>query len=176
VAIGNVVRGVPLNGDGYFSLPLFNILNWYALLVGVFGLVVLATHGATFLAYRARGRVRERAARIGRRLWWAEVLLFLGLIGPTYGVREGMLENLGEHPWTLVFPLLAAAGSRGASPLPASAAVESRLPIRTRRQPEQPYRRQCRCRQLRARGGDRVAARGGVLRIRVPAVLPSPLT
>src|SRR5215217_4431388 len=31
VAIGNVVRGVPLNDDGYFSLPLFNILNWYGL-------------------------------------------------------------------------------------------------------------------------------------------------
>jgi cytochrome bd ubiquinol oxidase subunit II len=107
VAIGNVVRGVPLNGDGYFSLPLFNILNWYALLVGVFGLVVLATHGAAFLAYRARGQVRERAARMGRRLWWAQLLLFGGLIGPTYGVREGMLENLGEHPWTLVFPALA---------------------------------------------------------------------
>jgi cytochrome bd ubiquinol oxidase subunit II len=107
VAIGNVVRGVPLNGDGYFSLPLFNILNWYALLVGVFGLVVLATHGAAFLAYRARGQVRERAARMGCRLWWAQLLLFGGLIGPTYGVREGMLENLGEHPWTLVFPALA---------------------------------------------------------------------
>jgi cytochrome d ubiquinol oxidase subunit II len=108
IAIGNVVRGVPLHGDGYFSLPLFNILNWYALLVGVFGLVVLATHGAAFLAYRARGQVRERAARMGRRLWWAQLLLFGGLIGPTYGVREGMLENLGEHPWTLVFPALAA--------------------------------------------------------------------
>ena len=30
VALGNVVRGVPLGADGYFSLPLFNILNWYA--------------------------------------------------------------------------------------------------------------------------------------------------
>src|SRR3954464_1383222 len=48
VALGNVVRGVPLGADGYFHLSLFGILNWYALLVGVFGLVVLVTHGATF--------------------------------------------------------------------------------------------------------------------------------
>jgi cytochrome bd ubiquinol oxidase subunit II len=60
VAIGNVVRGVPLNDDGYFSLPLFNILNWYGLLVGVFGLVVLATHGAAFLAFQRR-RLHGRA-------------------------------------------------------------------------------------------------------------------
>jgi cytochrome d oxidase subunit CydB len=39
VALGNVVRGVPLGPDGYFHLPLFSILNWYALLVGAFGLV-----------------------------------------------------------------------------------------------------------------------------------------
>jgi len=42
VALGNVVRGVPLGPDGYFSLPLFHILNWYALLIGVFGLTAVA--------------------------------------------------------------------------------------------------------------------------------------
>src|SRR5205085_2516274 len=29
VALGNVVRGVPLDARGYFHLPLFQILNWY---------------------------------------------------------------------------------------------------------------------------------------------------
>jgi cytochrome bd ubiquinol oxidase subunit II len=109
VALGNVVRGVPLGADGYFSLSLFHILNWYALLVGIFGLVALATHGAVFLAYRASGAVAERAALIGRRLWWAEVVLFVALIGPTAAVRDEMLTNLTDHPWTLVFPLLAVA-------------------------------------------------------------------
>src|SRR5919199_2304446 len=68
VALGNVVRGVPLEPSGYFSLPLFHILNWYALLVGVFGLVVLCAHGATFLAWRATGAFAERAAGLARRL------------------------------------------------------------------------------------------------------------
>src|SRR3954462_3570980 len=68
VALGNVVRGVPLGPDGYFSLPLFNILNWYALLIGVFGLVVLAGHGAGFLAWRAEGAMQERAGRTARRV------------------------------------------------------------------------------------------------------------
>src|ERR1700716_3470015 len=59
VALGNVVRGVPLGADGYFHLPLFSILNWYALLIGVFGLAVLAHHGAVFLAWRTRGSLAE---------------------------------------------------------------------------------------------------------------------
>jgi cytochrome bd ubiquinol oxidase subunit II len=107
VALGNVVRGVPLGSDGYFSLPLFNILNWYALLVGVFGLVVLATHGASFLAARGAGPLTERARLWARRLWFGNAFLFVALIGPTYAVRDEMLTNLVDHPWRLVFPLLA---------------------------------------------------------------------
>src|SRR5213593_4653120 len=38
VALGNIVRGVPLQADETFHLSLFETLNWYALLVGVFGL------------------------------------------------------------------------------------------------------------------------------------------
>jgi len=107
VALGNVVRGVPLGADGYFSLPLFNILNWYALLVGVFGLVVLAAHGAGLLAFRGTGDLAGRARRWARGLLIPEVILFVALIGPTYSVRDEMLTNLVDHPWRLAFPLLA---------------------------------------------------------------------
>jgi cytochrome d ubiquinol oxidase subunit II len=107
VALGNVVRGVPLGPDGYFGLPLFHILNWYALLIGVFGLVTLMTHGAHFLAWRGTGDLAARARRWALPLWGLEVLLFLGLIAPTVNVREKMVTNLTDHPWTLIFPLLA---------------------------------------------------------------------
>jgi cytochrome bd ubiquinol oxidase subunit II len=109
VALGNVVRGVPLGADGYFSLPLFNILNWYALLVGVFGLLVLAAQGASFLAFRATGELAERARRWAWRLWIVEAVVFVAMIGPTYAVRDEMLTNLVDHPWRLVFPALALA-------------------------------------------------------------------
>jgi len=107
VALGNVVRGVPLGADGYFSLSLFHILNWYALLVGVFGLVVLAAHGARFVVLRGAGAVATRAALWARRLWWLEAALFVGMIWPTYSVRDEMLTNLTDEPWRLVFPILA---------------------------------------------------------------------
>jgi cytochrome d ubiquinol oxidase subunit II len=113
VALGNVVRGVPLGADGYFSLPLFDILNWYALLVGVFGLLVLAVQGASFLAFRGTGDLALRAQRWARGLWIPEALLFVAMIGPTYAVRDEMLRNLIDHPWRLVFPLLAVAALAG---------------------------------------------------------------
>jgi cytochrome d ubiquinol oxidase subunit II len=110
VALGNVVRGVPLGRDGYFHLPLFSILNWYALLIGVFGLVVLCAHGARFLAWRATGELAARAGHWARRLWWGELVLTLGLIWPTHEVRADMFTTLQDHPWRLVFPALALGG------------------------------------------------------------------
>lgn len=107
VALGNVVRGVPLGPDGYFHLPLFHILNWYALLVGLFGLVVLSAHGGSFLADQAGGELRWRAQRWARRLWWGELVLAVGLAWPTYHVRHAMLTSFGDHPWRIVFPALA---------------------------------------------------------------------
>jgi cytochrome d ubiquinol oxidase subunit II len=71
-ALGNVVRGVPLDQTGYFNIPLFThfathnpvgILDWYTVLMGVFVLVTIANHGALFLAWKTEGPVHERARR-----------------------------------------------------------------------------------------------------------------
>ncbi|MEA2248588.1 MAG: cytochrome bd ubiquinol oxidase subunit [Solirubrobacteraceae bacterium] len=107
VALGNVVRGVPLGADGYFHLSLFQILNGYAVLIGLFALVVLAAHGASFLAAFASGELAARAGRLAHELWWAELAFLAGIAYPTYMVREGMLTAFGDHPWRLVFPALA---------------------------------------------------------------------
>ena len=59
-------------------------------------------HGATYLAYRTgRGR------RAARSLWWPEALLLVGVIAPTYAVRNEKIQHLLD--WRLVFPLFAAA-------------------------------------------------------------------
>lgn len=70
---------------------------------------MLAAQGASFLAFRGTGQLAERARRWARRLWVGEALLFVAMIGPTYAVRDEMLTNLTDHPWRLVFPLLAVA-------------------------------------------------------------------
>jgi cytochrome bd ubiquinol oxidase subunit II len=104
VALGNVIRGVPLGPHGYFHLSLFEILNRYAVFIGVFGLVVLSAHGANFLAAFAEGPLAVRAQRWARGLWWLVVLFVAGAVYPTYRVRAAMVDAFGDHPWRLVFP------------------------------------------------------------------------
>src|SRR6201997_439409 len=54
-ALGNVVRGVPLDVDGYFFEPLWTdfrvgtdngILDWYTILAGLIAFVTLTVHGS----------------------------------------------------------------------------------------------------------------------------------
>ncbi|HEY4186774.1 MAG TPA: cytochrome d ubiquinol oxidase subunit II [Polyangia bacterium] len=118
-ALGNVVRGVPLDADGYFFLPLWTnflpgsdpgVLDWYTVLCGVVALVALATHGAHYLVLRTAGAVSDRAlglARLGAR---ALVVLTVASLAATLVVRPTILDNFRAHPFGLVIPL-AVAGS-----------------------------------------------------------------
>src|SRR5215467_6326299 len=66
-ALANVIRGVPLDADGYFFLPLWTdwrlgprpgILDWYTVIGGVLALVALALHGALYLAIKTEDQLQ----------------------------------------------------------------------------------------------------------------------
>ena len=74
-ALGNVLRGVPLNAEGWFALTLFTnfratppvgLLDWFTVSSGLFALTALALHGALFLAWKTRGAVQRRSRVFAR--------------------------------------------------------------------------------------------------------------
>src|SRR3989475_12298661 len=78
-ALGNVVRGVPLDASGYFFEPLWTnfrlgeetgILDWYTILVGVLALLALAMHGGLWVQMKTSGAVSSRAGKLAGRAWW----------------------------------------------------------------------------------------------------------
>ncbi|MGO9590203.1 MAG: cytochrome d ubiquinol oxidase subunit II [Candidatus Acidiferrales bacterium] len=118
-ALGNVVRGVPLDASGYFFEPLwtnFNfgdnagILDWYTILVGVLALGALMMHGALWLRVKTAGAVSERAAGVAGAVWWPVALLTIAVSLITYRVQPNVLSNFSRWRWGIVFPLLAVAG------------------------------------------------------------------
>jgi len=122
VALGNVIRGVPLDAAGDFFLPLWvdfrvspnaGVLDWYTTMVGVLSLLTLAEHGALWLAYRTDGAVRGRSARIARRLWPALVVMVGAVTWSTFRVQPQVGMNLAAWPWGYAFPVLAIAGLLG---------------------------------------------------------------
>jgi cytochrome d ubiquinol oxidase subunit II len=122
-AIANVVRGVPLDAEGYFFEPLWTdfdprsatpgILDWYTLLIGLLGLAALVLHGATFLVARCVGALRARALVLADRAWLATLVLTALGTAATFYVRPELLRSFTARPWGIVFPLLAVVGLLG---------------------------------------------------------------
>ena len=121
-ALGNVVRGVPLDSSGEFFLPLWTdftvggapgILDWYTLSIAVAALMTLAVHGALWVALKTEGPVEERARRLVRLLWWGLVTVTAAVTLASFSVQPHLKESFGARPWGYVFPLLAVAGLAG---------------------------------------------------------------
>jgi cytochrome d ubiquinol oxidase subunit II len=106
IAVGNIINGVPLNKDGYYQGLFSWILNPYALLIGVFGLVLLTLHGANWLALKTDGTVQERARTIARRLWLILVPLTIVVTLATFVTRSEMGINFRTFPPFVIVPVL----------------------------------------------------------------------
>ncbi len=114
-ALGNVVRGVPLNADGYFFEPLWTnwrvgaqngILDWYTVMCGVVALVTLVVHGSLYLANKTHGELNERAKKVASLFWPVQVLLTIfSLIATVYAVPH-VLENYSKWPIGYLVPVL----------------------------------------------------------------------
>jgi len=121
-ALGNVVRGVPLDAQGNFFEPLWTnfalgqqtgILDWYTILVGLAAYFALAVHGALWVLHKSAGEIAQRARRIAKMAWWGVALLTTIVTLVTFQVQPQVLANLTGHPWGFIFPLLAVAGLIG---------------------------------------------------------------
>jgi cytochrome d ubiquinol oxidase subunit II len=116
-ALGNVVRGVPLNVDGYFFEPLWTnfhvgvnngILDWYTVLTGVVALVTLIVHGSLYLATKADGEINVRSRRIASVLWPVQVLMTILSLVATLYIRPDVLGNFNKWLIGYLVPIVVA--------------------------------------------------------------------
>jgi cytochrome bd ubiquinol oxidase subunit II len=121
-ALGNVVRGVPLDASGYFFEPLWTnfrlgeetgILDWYTILVGMLALLALVMHGGLWVQMKTSGAVSSRAGKMAGQAWWGVLVLSALVTAVTFRVQPQVGENFAAWPWGWIFPLLAVAGIAG---------------------------------------------------------------
>ena len=118
-ALGNLLRGLPIDDDGNFSLALFTdfsarppvgILDWYTVLAGVFGLLAIGGHGATFLAWKTDGEVQSRSRRAAVWLYGAVALSWPLMTVVTRFVNADLYAALPSRPLAWLSVLVAFAG------------------------------------------------------------------
>jgi cytochrome d ubiquinol oxidase subunit II len=113
-ALGNLIRGVPLNREGYFFVALWTdfltgakpaILDWFTVLMGFASAAILALHGANYLAMKTKGDLYARAVAAAKRVGWlalgSAVLVRLGI---TF-VQPNLRLNYIAHPVGYIFPI-----------------------------------------------------------------------
>jgi cytochrome bd ubiquinol oxidase subunit II len=113
-ALANVLRGVPLQADGFFFLPLWTnwqpgphpgILDWYTVIGGLVALVALTMHGALWLTIKTSSDLCSRARRVVKFLWLLVGVLTVVSLLATIEVRPQTLDNYFNYPFTFAVPV-----------------------------------------------------------------------
>jgi len=147
VAVGNVLRGVPLDTAGEYAGGFITLLNPYSLLLGTLGLVMFVCHGAIYMALKSEGELRESMLRWAMLGWMAWVVLYVlstfysTMISPW--LFEGQFASFIFWPVFLVFLL-----SMLAIPLMLRAQHFGRAFIASRYRPSGSFRASCRSSEI----------------------------
>ncbi|MBC8489410.1 MAG: cytochrome d ubiquinol oxidase subunit II [Bacteroidetes bacterium] len=110
VAIGNIVRGIPIDSTGTFTGNFFTLLNPYSILVGVMSLVLFTMHGAIYMTMKSEDEQKMRMKKLASALWIGFVVLYTLIsiysIFEAEFLFEGILSNVLF--WIVFIVLLAA--------------------------------------------------------------------
>lgn len=121
-ALGNVMRGVPLDGNHFFFVPLWTTflpganpgaIDWYTLLAAIVALAALALHGALYVILKTSGELNARVRRVAHWLWPAVAVLTICALLGSVAVRPGLLDNYRAGPAGWLIPVAVAAGLAG---------------------------------------------------------------
>ena len=89
------------------------ILDWYTILVGLWALAALVTHGANYIAVKTENELNIRCRRIARVGWMVTIVLtILGTIA-TFFVQSHVRDHFFGNPLGFIFPIIAVAGMLG---------------------------------------------------------------
>lgn len=109
VALGNVLRGVPLDASKNFTGTFFTLLNPYALVIGLLGFAMIATQGAIYIVMKAPPELAVRAKSWVNIAWLAYIVLFIiaGIAGAVFAPTT--FDNFLAHPVLWAIPAFALA-------------------------------------------------------------------
>ncbi len=104
VAFANIISGVPIDASGDMRVTLLDMLNPFALLVGITAVAMTAAHGALFLALKTTADLESRVRRAQPRL----LALFAALLSLVFIVtllfRPHLTARYQDSLWPLIVP------------------------------------------------------------------------
>lgn len=108
VAFGNILHGIPIDGQGNFTGSFAGLLNPYAILIGILSLSLFTMHGALYLTLKTEGELRERMSGVASTFWVGTVALYTLATVSTFFVSPFLFRGMLSNPlfWVLFLLLL----------------------------------------------------------------------
>ncbi len=106
VALGNVLHGFPMDEEQNFNGAFLDLLNPYALIIGVLGVAMFCTHGAAYLSLRTEKEIQIRTKNWLFYGWIVYIILFIIVSGYTIVGQEHLMDNYEDKPYLWVVPIL----------------------------------------------------------------------
>lgn len=103
VAIGNILRGIPLDRQSQYLGTFLGLLNPYSIGVGILTVCLFTMHGAIYLAIKSDGSLRNRCQQWASRLWIGYVILFVSITIWSWLASPYLFETSLHTPWFYVF-------------------------------------------------------------------------
>jgi cytochrome d ubiquinol oxidase subunit II len=97
VALGNMLKGVPIDRTMTYVGGFFNLLNPYALICGVTTLAAFVTHGAIFLHLKSTDPIKARAMATTKLAGPLATILVVLFVVSTYLLTDAF-SRLGVNP------------------------------------------------------------------------------
>lgn len=105
VAFGNILGGVPIDAEGNMRITLLQLLNPFALLIGITTVAMFALHGALYLLLRVKGDLYKRMRKAVPSLLLTFTVLILGVVITTLAFQQHLVANYQNNLWPVIFPL-----------------------------------------------------------------------
>lgn len=104
--LGNLVVGIPLDDQFSFVGNFANYFTVYTVSIAVTTVLLFMMHGAIFLVLKTEGEVHDRLRKQVNWYIGFSIALCVLITVLTYFYNPHMIENLYDHPWLFICPLL----------------------------------------------------------------------
>jgi cytochrome d ubiquinol oxidase subunit II len=106
VAIGNILRGLPLDETGLFHGSFIGLLNPYSIIVGLVSLTMFFMHGAIYLTLKTDGPQRNKMSQIAGNAWILFVAVYVIATILTFITGYYLFQPILKNPLFWILSLL----------------------------------------------------------------------
>ena len=103
---GNVLKGLPLDINGYYAGSALALFSHYSIVAGLISLMMFANQGALYLALKSDGVLRQRALIWVGYAWMGYLAAFIDLTVWSISITPHISVNFILRPALFLIPLL----------------------------------------------------------------------